>query len=132
MQLDENFGKKCKEGCFYPYDFNKADEIPKEMQGTFDMCVIDPPFITREVWEKYTYAVKLLLKKNENNEVDFENGKLLCSTIDENKEFMEELLGVKPAVFRPSIPNLVYQYNFYTNYEQDAQNEKNPEIPDME
>ena len=86
------------------------------MQGTFDMCVIDPPFITREVWEKYTYAVKLLLKKNENNEPDFENGKLLCSTIDENKEFMKELLDVEPAVFRPSIPNLVYQYNFYTNY----------------
>ena len=69
------------------------------MHHTFDMCVIDPPFITREVWEKYTEAAKLLMK---------EDGKLLCSTIDENKEFMGELLDVKPAVFRPSIPNLVY------------------------
>ena len=69
------------------------------MHGTFDMAVIDPPFITREVWAKYTEAVKLLLK---------EDGKLLCSTIDENKEFMNELLCVNPIGFRPSIPNLVY------------------------
>ncbi len=59
------------------------------MQGTFDMCVIDPPFITREVWQKYTDAVQLLLIKDENGTP---SGKLLCSTIDENKEFMNELL----------------------------------------
>ena len=47
------------------------------------MAVIDPPFITREVWEKYTEAAKKLLK---------EDGLLLCSTIDENVAFMEELL----------------------------------------
>ena len=81
------------------------------MHGDFDMAVCDPPFITREVWEKYTIASKLLLK---------EGGKLLCSTIDENKEFMFELLGVKPATFRSSIPNLVYQYSFYMNYEDEA------------
>ena len=82
------------------------------MHGSFDMAVIDPPFITREVWEKYTVASKILLK---------EGGKLLCSTIDENKDFMAEILEVKPAVFRPSIPNLVYQYSFYMNYTDEAQ-----------
>ena len=69
------------------------------MEGKFDMAVIDPPFITREVWELYTKAAKFLLKPN---------GKLLCSTIDENKDFMKELLDVEPIAFRPSIPNLVY------------------------
>lgn len=49
------------------------------------MVVIDPPFITREVWEKYTTAAKLLLKP--------EGGIVLGSTIDENEEFMNELLG---------------------------------------
>lgn len=28
----------------------------------FDVIVIDPPFITREVWEKYSEAAKLLMK----------------------------------------------------------------------
>ena len=117
-----------KPECYFKYDFNKADEIPEELRGTFDMAVIDPPFITREVWEKYTYAVNLLLKKDENGKTC---GKLLCSTIDENKEFMEELLQVKPIAFRPSIPNLVYQYSFYTNYVDEKQAEKNPEIPEF-
>ena len=85
FDLDENFRKKCKEGCFYPYDFNKPEEIPEEMLGTFDMAVIDPPFITQEVWEKYTAAVNLLMKKDENGIIQ---GKLICTTIDENKEFM--------------------------------------------
>ena len=119
FQLDEAFGKKIPEECYFKYDFNKPEEIPESMHQSFDMCVIDPPFITREVWEKYTVAAKMLMK---------EDGKLLCSTIDENVEFMAELLAVKNIKFRPSIPNLVYQYSFYTNYEDEKQNEENPEI----
>ena len=97
------------------------------------MAVIDPPFITREVWEKYTVAANLLLKKDpDTDKIGGKNGgKLLCSTIDENKEFMKELLDVEPIGFRPSIPNLVYQYSFYTNYQDDAQTEKNPEIAEF-
>ena len=56
--------------------------------------------------------------------------RLICSTIAENAEFMEAMLGVKPVAFKPSIPNLVYQYNFYTNYPPTALGEKNPEIPE--
>ena len=83
------------------------------MLGTFDMAIIDPPFITREVWEHYTAAVNILLKKDENGAIV---GKLICTTIDENKDFMKELLDVEPIAFRPSIPNLVYQYSMYMNY----------------
>lgn len=32
--------------------------------------------------------------------------------------------------FKPSIPHLVYQYDFYANYETTALAAKNPEIPD--
>ena len=64
------------------------------------MVVIDPPFITREVWEKYAAAARLLLKP--------EVGLVLGSTIDENEGFMNELLGCNRKTFRPSIPNLVY------------------------
>ena len=87
------------------------------------MVIIDPPFITKEVWQKYTEAAKLLLA---------EGGQVLGSTIDENEEFMNELLGCKKKAFRPSIPNLVYQYSLYSTYESDGLNSKNPEIPEFE
>ena len=88
------------------------------------MVVIDPPFITREVWEKYTTAAKMLLKP--------EGGIVLGSTIDENEEFMNELLGCSRRAFRPSIPNLVYQYSLYSNYDSEGLNSANPEIPQIE
>ena len=30
--------------------------------------------------------------------------------------------------FKPSIPHLVYQYNFFANYEDEELDKKNPEI----
>lgn len=82
------------------YDFNKADELPSDLHHSFDLVVIDPPFITREVWEKYAEAAKLLLKE--------EGGHALLSTIDENEANIKELIGADRKAFRPSIPNLVY------------------------
>jgi len=61
-----------------------------------------------------------------------ETGKILLSTIDENEPFIMELLGCKRRVFRPSIPKLVYQYSFYSNYESEGLLSKNPEIPDFD
>ena len=43
------------------YDFNQPTAIPSELHGAFALVVIDPPFITREVWEKYAEAAHLLL-----------------------------------------------------------------------
>jgi len=86
------------------------------------MVVIDPPFITREVWEKYAQCAKILLKPE---------GMYLISTIDENEEMIKELTGSSKRTFRPSIPNLVYQYSFYSSYSHPALDVKNPEIPEF-
>ena len=34
------------------YDFNEPEELPKELCGSFDFVLIDPPFITREARAK--------------------------------------------------------------------------------
>ena len=120
FQIDENF---AKDPGFVYYDFNKLEDVPQELHNTFAMIVVDPPFITREVWEKYAAAIKLLIR---------EDGRVLLSTIDENEAMIKELTGCDRKAFRPSIPNLVYQYSFYSNYESEAINTKNPEIPDFE
>ena len=50
------------------------------------MVVIDPPFITREVWEKYAEGAKRLLRPDA-------EGLYLISTIDENETMIKELTG---------------------------------------
>eukprot|EP00611_Tribonema_gayanum_P002125 TRINITY_DN1155_c0_g4_i1.p1 TRINITY_DN1155_c0_g4~~TRINITY_DN1155_c0_g4_i1.p1 ORF type:complete len:128 (+),score=15.73 TRINITY_DN1155_c0_g4_i1:765-1148(+) len=45
-----------KDPGFVYFDFNKLDDVPAELHGTFAMVVIDPPFIMREVWEAYAKA----------------------------------------------------------------------------
>eukprot|EP00746_Dinoflagellata_sp_MGD_P165724 gnl/MRDRNA2_/MRDRNA2_95166_c0_seq1.p1 gnl/MRDRNA2_/MRDRNA2_95166_c0~~gnl/MRDRNA2_/MRDRNA2_95166_c0_seq1.p1 ORF type:complete len:394 (-),score=88.13 gnl/MRDRNA2_/MRDRNA2_95166_c0_seq1:30-1211(-) len=103
------------------YDFNDPEDIPAELKGNFDFVLVDPPFITREVWEKYAATTKLLCR---------DGGHVLCTTIAENDQMMQELLEVKPVRFRPSIPNLVYQYSVYTNYTSALLDKLNPEIDD--
>ena len=118
-----DFDKKWNNDCgFVFYDFNSPSNIPVELHHSFDVIVVDPPFITHEVWSKYVESSKLLLKNADS--------KIILTTIAENAEFLFEELGVKPTNFLPSIPNLVYQYNLYTNYESVVFKNKNPEIPE--
>ena len=120
-QIDESFGTKDKN--FEYFDFNKWDELDESLWAYFDMVIIDSPLKTRKVWEKYALCAKKLVK---------ENGMWFLSTIDENEEIINELTGATRAQFRPSIPNLVYQYSFYANYEHPGLLEKNPEIPEFD
>ncbi|KAJ9515411.1 hypothetical protein QJQ45_016407 [Haematococcus lacustris] len=110
---------------FVKYDFNSPLALPADLHHAFDCVVIDPPFITREVWQHYAATARLLLQPQG-------AGKVIASTVAENAPLMEELLGVKPVAFRPSIPHLVYQYNFYTSHEPSADGlgAANPEVPD--
>mmetsp|Transcript_58980 Transcript_58980/g.140827 ORF Transcript_58980/g.140827 Transcript_58980/m.140827 type:complete len:184 (+) Transcript_58980:113-664(+) len=105
------------------YDFNSPEAFPDELRGFFQCVVVDPPFITRDAYEKYARTVKLLLPEDG-------SGKIVLSTIAENAGMLEELLGVRMQAFQPSIPNLVYQYNMFCNYDSERLGTKNPEIPD--
>eukprot|EP01027_Heterolobosea_sp_BB2_P013301 GEZU01019192.1.p1 GENE.GEZU01019192.1~~GEZU01019192.1.p1 ORF type:complete len:236 (-),score=47.56 GEZU01019192.1:46-666(-) len=109
---------------FVHYDYNKPTDVPAELHHTFDYVVVDPPFITRDVWEKYIETVRLLLVP--------EGGKFLFSTIPENEAMLREVLGsdveLRVANFKPRIPNLVYQYVFYTNYDSELLRQRNPEV----
>lgn len=49
LEFDLKFNK---EKNFVFYDFNKPTELPEEMKGKFNFILIDPPFITLEVWAK--------------------------------------------------------------------------------
>lgn len=122
MDYDTDFERTA--ASFVKYDFNKPGELPAALHGTFDMVVIDPPFITDEVWTLYAEAAKLLLRSDG-------SGKTICTTILENEALLARLLGTKRARFLPSIPNLVYQYSvFCSGFEPAVLCDANPEIPE--
>lgn len=122
FDLDTQFGRNLPK--YFSFDFNKVELIPQQLLGTFDLVVIDPPFITRDVWEKYAAAAKLLLAPG---------GKVMCTTIAENEDMLNELLGTEPqpvksVAFRPLVPHLPYLYKVYLNFTPTVLSEKNPEI----
>ncbi|KAA6400774.1 MAG: putative nucleic acid binding protein [Streblomastix strix] len=110
-----------KEHGFIRYDYKEPLDIPGSLQHTFDGVVIDPPFITRDAWIKFAEAGRLL---------GTSDAHFICSSIAENAAMLKELLGVSPVLFKPSIPNLIYQYNFYTNFQPKILDKKNQELPD--
>uniref|UniRef100_A0A7R9YZ19 Protein-lysine N-methyltransferase n=1 Tax=Chlamydomonas euryale TaxID=1486919 RepID=A0A7R9YZ19_9CHLO len=119
FDLDDQWSQDSN---YFKYDFNKPDDIPKELHHVFDCVVIDPPFITREVWEKYAAAAKLLLS---------DSGKVIGTTVAENGAMLAEIIpGMAVTKFKPSIPNLIYQYNLFTTFPPKVLCEVNPEIPD--
>ena len=83
------------------FDFNHPENIPDAERNTYDMLVLDPPFVTREVWEKYAECISLLL-------INDGQGKIVLSTLDENEGFIKELTGCTKKTFRPYISSLIY------------------------
>lgn len=94
------------------------------------MVVIDPPFITHDVWKNYAITSRYLLEHDPVQDKDGKKGYVIGTTVKENKELMMDLFGATPAVFLPNCPHLVYQYNIFLNCAEDcdALKKANPEI----
>ncbi|KAF4703680.1 N-6 adenine-specific DNA methyltransferase 2 [Perkinsus olseni] len=95
-------GERCVK-----FDYREPRDVPVVLCHTFDCVLIDPPFITKEVWENYAITAKLLAASGAH---------FIGSSVRENGELLHELLEMRSVPFQPSIPNLVYQYDFFTTY----------------
>lgn len=120
FDLDDQWSKLPN---FFKYDFNEPSNVPAELHHSFDLVLIDPPFITEDVWRKFAETTRLLLAPE---------GRVIASTVAENEPLMKDILGVVPVAFKPSIPHLVYQYKLYANYETKLLGQPNPEIPEYD
>lgn len=47
---------------FVAFDFRQPEQLPEQLLGSCAMVVIDPPFITHDVWRKYAVTARLLLR----------------------------------------------------------------------
>ncbi len=110
---------------FVYYDFNEEPSASSSLEpfrDTLSFIVIDPPFITEQVWRQYAKLGDFIGRKNA--------CKFLCTTVYENRLLMRTLFDCEPRNWRPSIPHLVYQYCCYTNYDSDPLQVYNAEIYD--
>ena len=116
-----DFDLKFASPQFVHFDYRDLKSLPQNMEHSFEAAIIDPPFITEDVWNSYAKAVQILLKPD--------TGKVICTTVAENETLMIKLFNAHKTTFLPSIPNLVYQYNLYCNFTPLLLNQINPEIP---
>lgn len=122
FEFDEKLIKKHKNGV--KFDFNNFTDLSDQFYNYFDFIVVDPPFITEFAWGCYADFIKLISKK----ENDTYQAKILTCSIAENENMLKKMLNLGVRNFQPSIPHLVYQYNFYTNYEDEELSKINPEL----
>jgi len=125
FDLDEAFCKKHKN--VRVFDYRNFENLISEFENKFDFILIDPPFIDEEPWTKFAKFASIIAKKDDENKIDKET-KILLSSISENKVLVKNLLEVEMRNYQPSIPNLIYQYNFFSNYEDEELNKFNEEI----
>lgn len=118
FDFDSSLGSCCSQFEFY--DYNHPTNIDTKLHGVFSSIVIDPPFITESVWESYKITAALL-GANEKTHI-------ICTTVEQNAALMERLFNCKATRFQPSIPQLVYQYNTYANFQSACLSTINPEL----
>lgn len=69
LDLDEQW---ARHPCYVRYDFQAPEDVPPALHHAFDCLVIDPPFVTRDVWAHYATTAKLLLR---------DGGKIICRCV---------------------------------------------------
>lgn len=118
FDLDDAFRNDTR---WVRYDYKDPLALPNTAVGAFDAVVIDPPFITKGVWERYASTAKRLLR-------DGAATRILLTTTAENGDLVGSLLGVHRVPFQPCIPHLVYQYDMYANWDHHLLNQPNDEL----
>ncbi|VDO08023.1 unnamed protein product [Brugia timori] len=109
FEYDRRFETKfAKE--FVRYDYRKPLTIPQLYHNTFDLIVIDPPFLSDECLIKVAQTVRLLSRDS--------TTKLLICTGLVMAKLVERLFHARKCKFQPSHKhNLANEFACYTNYE---------------
>jgi EEF1A lysine methyltransferase 1 len=98
---------------FVYYDYESPTMLRKKFHGCFDWVVVDPPFLSEEVLEKYAQTIELIMKKE---------GRIILMTGIKVRTFILENLGekfgLKECVWKPSHSgSLKNDFGAFTNFE---------------
>ncbi|CAM6039545.1 unnamed protein product [Sphagnum compactum] len=109
FEYDHRFGKYGSDFTFY--DYNQPLDLPKQHAQGFDTVVADPPYLSKECFEKTAQTMKHLAK-------DPQSSQLLVLTGAVQREVVWLSLGAQPCVFRPVHQNkLGNEFMLFTNYD---------------
>ncbi|XP_045537858.1 EEF1A lysine methyltransferase 1 [Papilio machaon] len=107
LEYDRRFEVHAPDFIFY--DYNHPDKLPPEMEGSYDIVVADPPFLSEECVTKTSQTIKLLAK-----------GKIVFCTGAVMKDLVENLLDLKCCQFQPHHRNnLANEFSCYANFDLD-------------
>ncbi|XP_065184638.1 EEF1A lysine methyltransferase 1-like [Sycon ciliatum] len=107
LEFDERFQQHGEDFVFY--DYNKPLELPADAaeQGSFDIVLADPPFLSDECLEKTSQTVKYLSR-----------GKVLLCTGKIMGEAAARLLQVRECQFQPRhSKGLANEFRCFVNYD---------------
>ncbi|KAK7107848.1 EEF1A lysine methyltransferase 1-like isoform X1 [Littorina saxatilis] len=105
LEYDERF--KVFGEHFVFYDYNEPLRLPVEFKNSFDLVLVDPPFLSEECLSKVAITVQYLTKD-----------KVLLCTGAVMAEAADRLLGVKLTKFVPTHTHqLQNEFRCYTNYD---------------
>lgn len=61
FEFDQRFSAFGSDFEFY--DYNSPQNVPKNVVGTFDLVICDPPFLSEECLTKTAITIRLLTSK---------------------------------------------------------------------
>lgn len=92
---------------FIFYDYNEPLNLPQDMEKSFDLVVMDPPFLAEECLTKASETAKFLTKE-----------KIILCTGATMEDMAQDKLGVKRTEFVPHHKhNLGNQFCCYANFD---------------
>ncbi|ESO01522.1 hypothetical protein HELRODRAFT_157178 [Helobdella robusta] len=89
------------------YDYNEPLNLPESLKSSFDLVVLDPPFLSEECLEKSAKTAQYLT-----------NGKILLCTGTVMEDAAYRLLNVKRLKFTPKHSNnLSNEFSCFSNFD---------------
>lgn len=109
LEFDSRFNFLAKH--FIHYDYNKPILMDKSLKGTFDVAVVDPPFLSHECHTKTAITTRFLLKS--------QNFKTIVCTGERVSDIVQKVYpGTRVTTFYPMHANgLSNEFRCYSNYE---------------
>ena len=108
LDPDVSAGIADSRNRYIRYDYSNPI-MSHDFDNMYDVVVIDPPFISKEVLERYAVTTA---------QIKMHAARIIVSSVIENDSILCKCFGpIRPVPFKPSIPNLIYQYSLFVNYE---------------